>query len=181
MPAVTNEELLDFVLGITPVVNDVRDLLELIFGIDVVTGDPVGCWERAATAGGLFIGSGYLYRKLFKRYLGKTRPPRHRSPQQPFDEGDPFPAGHAGPQAPATGAGLSLEAQRSLRSYKKRIAEHEKKLKEFIENPTVRPGMESQPPSVIRRQQEARIKHLKTEIETLKENMEKIKRGELKS
>lgn len=74
---------------------------------------------------------------------------------------------------------LSGEAQRSIRSLEKRIVEHERKLAEFQANPTVRPGMENLPKEVIEKQQQIRIQHLEMEIRTFRENIEKIKKGEL--
>jgi RHS repeat-associated protein len=92
-------------------------------------------------------------------------------------------SGSGGPQAstPAArgGAELSKEAQRSIRSFERRIAEHESKLAEFKANPTVRPGMEGLPKELIQKQQQTRIEHLEHEIRIFRENIEKIKRGEL--
>jgi hypothetical protein len=42
----------------------------------------------------------------------------------------------------------------------KQIAKHEKKIQDFIENPTVRPGMEHLSREVIQKQQQRRIQHL---------------------
>ena len=61
----------------------------------------------------------------------------------------------------------------------KQIASHEKKLEEFRANPTVRPGMENLPKDVIEKQQQRRIQHLETEIQTFKNNIQKIMNGEL--
>ena len=72
---------------------------------------------------------------------------------------------------------LSKSAERGIRSLEKRIAEHEQKLSDFKANPTVRPGMEGQSESVIRTAQESRIRHLETEIQTFRANIEKL-RGE---
>lgn len=72
---------------------------------------------------------------------------------------------------------LSNEEKRAIRSYEKRIAEHEAKLQDFKSNPTVRPGMEGQPNEVIAQQHAARIKHLETEINTFKSNILKIQKG----
>ncbi len=44
---------------------------------------------------------------------------------------------------------LTAEQKRAIRSYEKRIAEHEAKLLEFKNNPTVRLGMEGQTPEII--------------------------------
>ena len=74
-------------------------------------------------------------------------------------------------------AELSAEKQRAIRSLEKRIEEHEKKLADFKANPTVRPGMENQPQSVIDKQWNARINHLETEIRTFKNNIGKIREG----
>jgi RHS repeat-associated protein len=84
-------------------------------------------------------------------------------------------------EPPATiGAGkeLSREAQRGIRSLEKRIAEHQAKLAHFKANPTVRPGMEGQPKKVIDAAQQSRIRHLQKEIQTFKNNIEKLRRGE---
>jgi len=69
---------------------------------------------------------------------------------------------------------MSAEDKRSIRSYQKRIREHQQKLEEFKNNPTVRPGMENQPTHVIEKQQQARIDHLLKEIKTFEENISKI-------
>jgi uncharacterized protein YceH (UPF0502 family) len=71
--------------------------------------------------------------------------------------------------------GLAKEAEKGIRSLEKRIAEHEKKLADFKENPTVRPGMEGQPKGKVEAQQQARIEHLEKEIKTFKDNIEKLK------
>lgn len=73
---------------------------------------------------------------------------------------------------------LSSEARRGIRSLEKRIAEHEAKLANFKANPTVRAGMEGQPKEVIQAAQQARIRHMEKEIQTFKENIEKLRRGE---
>ena len=73
---------------------------------------------------------------------------------------------------------LSREAQKGIRSLEERIAEHEQRLAEFKANPTVRPGMEGQPASVIKAQQEVRIRHLETEIRTFRENIRKLREGQ---
>jgi len=72
---------------------------------------------------------------------------------------------------------LSKEAQKGIRSLEKQIAQHEKKLADFKANPTVRPGMENLPKEVIEQQQKARIRHLETEIQTFKDNIDKLKNG----
>jgi hypothetical protein len=72
---------------------------------------------------------------------------------------------------------LTKEEKRAIKSYEKRIAEHEQKLAEFKANPTVRPGMEGQPQEVIQRQQAVRIQHLETEIRTFRANIDKITSG----
>ncbi|MDU4060911.1 MAG: RHS repeat-associated core domain-containing protein [Acinetobacter baumannii] len=64
--------------------------------------------------------------------------------------------------------------EKGIRSLEKRIVEHENKLNDFKSNPTVRPGMEGQPVSVIKAAQEARIRHLEKEIQTFKENIKKL-------
>jgi RHS repeat-associated protein len=72
---------------------------------------------------------------------------------------------------------LTKEEKKAIKSYEKRITEHEQKLAEFKENPSVRPGMEGQPHEVIERQQAARIQHLETEIRTFRANIDKIMNG----
>jgi len=71
---------------------------------------------------------------------------------------------------------ISPESRRGIRSLEKRIEEHQRKLQEFKENPTVRPGMEKQPQEVIAQQQERRINHLEQEIKTFRGNIEKLKK-----
>jgi hypothetical protein len=73
---------------------------------------------------------------------------------------------------------LTTEQLKSIRSYQERIVEHIEKLNNFIDNPTVRPGMESQPREVIAKQQMARINHLIQEIKTFAENINKTMNGE---
>jgi predicted RNase H-like nuclease (RuvC/YqgF family) len=86
----------------------------------------------------------------------------------------PSPTSHA----PKGGAKeLSREAQRGIRSLEKRIAEHEDKLADFKANPTARPGMEGQPREMIEAAQQSRIRHLEKEIQTFKENIEKLGGG----
>jgi hypothetical protein len=62
----------------------------------------------------------------------------------------------------------------------KQIAAHEKKLADFMENPTVRPGMESLPQEMIQSQQQSRIEHLEKEIQTFRNNIQKIMDGEVR-
>ena len=50
---------------------------------------------------------------------------------------------------------LSQEDKRSIRSLEKQIEKHQQKIADFKNNPTVRPGMESQPEEVIKAQQGA--------------------------
>jgi RHS repeat-associated protein len=77
----------------------------------------------------------------------------------------------------AAAKALTKQAERGIRSLEKRIAEHEKKLADFKENPTVRPGMEGQPQEVIEKAQQSRVEHLEKEIKTFKENINKLKGG----
>jgi len=71
--------------------------------------------------------------------------------------------------------GISPEARRGIRSLEKRIEEHVRKLQDFKDNPTVRPGMEKLPEEVISQQQQRRIRHLEQEIDTFKRNIEKLR------
>lgn len=73
---------------------------------------------------------------------------------------------------------LSKEAQRGIRSLEKQIAQHEEKLANSKANPTVRPGMEGQPKEVIEAAQRSRIRHLEMEIQTFRENINKLLGGE---
>jgi RHS repeat-associated protein/uncharacterized repeat protein (TIGR02543 family) len=73
---------------------------------------------------------------------------------------------------------LGKQAEKGIRSLLKRIAEHEQKLNDFKANPTVRPGMEGQPQEVIEAAQQARINHLETEIQTFKNNIQKLMNGQ---
>ena len=68
---------------------------------------------------------------------------------------------------------------KSIKSLEKQIQKHQQKPDDFKTNPTVKPGMENLPKDVIKKQQQARIKHLEMEINTFKKNIEKIKNGEL--
>ena len=72
---------------------------------------------------------------------------------------------------------LSKSQLKGIRSLEKQIQKHQKKIDDFKANPTVRPGMENLPKDVIKRQQQARVKHLETEINTFKNNIDKIKSG----
>jgi hypothetical protein len=74
---------------------------------------------------------------------------------------------------------LTKQAQKSIRSLEKQIAAHEKKLADFKASPTVRPGMENLSKEMVEKQQQGRIEHLETEIQTFKNNIQKIMNGEL--
>ncbi|MDA8448050.1 hypothetical protein [Paracidovorax valerianellae] len=54
-----------------------------------------------------------------------------------------------GPGSIKSVGNLSKEVLKGIGSLEKQIAQHEKKLLEFMNNPTVRPGMENQPLEVI--------------------------------
>ncbi|GKT19446.1 hypothetical protein AVHY2522_22490 [Acidovorax sp. SUPP2522] len=82
-----------------------------------------------------------------------------------------------GPGSIKSVGNLSKEVLKGIGSLEKQIAQHEKKLLEFMNNPTVRPGMENQPLEVIRRQQMIRMEHLRTEINTFRNNIEKLRNG----
>ena len=71
----------------------------------------------------------------------------------------------------------TTQSLKAIRSYQKRISEHEQKLKNFKENPTVRPGMGRLPRTKIEAQQNARIRHLEQEIAAFKNNIQKIMEG----
>lgn len=68
-------------------------------------------------------------------------------------------------------AGLSADDRRAIRSFRKLIDAHEKKLEEFCAQPTVRPGMEQMPLDRIQSQQEARIRRLQREIRRFEEEI----------
>ena len=59
-------------------------------------------------------------------------------------------------------------------SQAKLILEHQQKIDDFKINPTVRPGMENLPADIIKKQQEARIRHLEQEITAFKKNQQDI-------
>lgn len=56
--------LLDIGTAVTPVVNDARDIYELLTGLDLITHEEIGVFGRSLAAGGLIIGSGALFRKI---------------------------------------------------------------------------------------------------------------------
>lgn len=60
---------------------------------------------------------------------------------------------------------LAKQELKSIGSLAKQAAKHEKKLNEFIANPTVRPGMENLPKAQIEMQQAQRIFDIKVEIQ----------------
>ncbi|NJA04226.1 hypothetical protein HC024_00505 [Methylococcaceae bacterium WWC4] len=74
---------------------------------------------------------------------------------------------------------LTKSQTKAIKSLEKQIQKHQQKLDDFKANPTVRPGMEDLPKEIIKQQQEERIRHLETEINTFNKNIEKIKNGEL--
>ncbi|MFV3368493.1 hypothetical protein ACNFH5_09975 [Pseudomonas sp. NY15435] len=76
---------------------------------------------------------------------------------------------------------LTQQQEKAIRSLQKQIDKHEQKIQDFKNSPTIRPGMENLPSDVIERQQQRRIEHLETEIRTFKNNIEKIKRGDISS
>jgi len=82
-----------------------------------------------------------------------------------------------GPGSIKGDGGLGREALKGIRSLEKQIALHEQKLLDFINNPTIRPGMANQSAELIRQQQLRRIDHLQKEIETFRKNIEKIRNG----
>lgn len=74
---------------------------------------------------------------------------------------------------------LTTQQISSIRSITQNILTEISKLTKFAKNPTVRPGMEGLPQSVIRQQQQVRVQHLQTEIRTAQDNIIKILNGEL--
>ncbi len=75
------------------------------------------------------------------------------------------------------GTQLSKQAQKGIRSLEKRIAEHEKKLADFRANPTPRPGTEGLSKELQQQSIDGRIRHLEKEIETFRNNIEKLRGG----
>ena len=69
---------------------------------------------------------------------------------------------------------LTQQQQRAIRSLKRQVAQHEKKLQVFRNNPTIRPGMENLSREIVEKQQRRRIQHLETEIKAFRDNIEKI-------
>lgn len=82
-----------------------------------------------------------------------------------------------GPGSIKGDGGLGREALKGIRSLEKQIALHEQKLLDFINNPTIRPGMSNQSAEIIWQQQLRRIEHLQKEIDTFRRNIEKIRNG----
>lgn len=60
------ELILDLTTGMTPGVNDARDLYEFLTGVDVITQEDIGILGRVLAGGGLIMGSGVLFRKLLQ-------------------------------------------------------------------------------------------------------------------
>ncbi len=81
-------------------------------------------------------------------------------------------------EAAKEGTELGKETLNGIHSLEQRIAEHQEKLDKFKANPTVRPGMENLPREVIEKQQQSRIRHLEKEIQTFKQNIDKLRKGE---
>jgi RHS repeat-associated protein len=131
--------------------------------------NPVLVWQEGI-AGGFLAGTFQAVYGVGRAGLGAMAAKRTAQP-----------GSVARPGASATAAGadqtLSREAEKGISSLQKRIAEHELKLLEFKESPTVRPGMEGLPEEFIKRQQVARIRHLEAEIRAFKQNIEKLRRG----
>jgi RHS repeat-associated protein len=84
----------------------------------------------------------------------------------------------ANAEAATAATAAEIAKRRAIRSLEKQIAKHQKKLQEFINNPTIRPGMENLPKELIQKQQQRRVQHLLDEINTFGKNIEKIQRGE---
>jgi hypothetical protein len=59
------------------------------------------------------------------------------------------------------------------------IKEHQDKIEDFKNNPTVMPGMERLSREMIEKQWQRRVDHLEREIKAFKGNIEKISRGEM--
>lgn len=57
-------DAIDIGTGLTPGINDARDLYELVTGLDMVSGANLTYWERGLSATGLLVGSGAFYRQI---------------------------------------------------------------------------------------------------------------------
>jgi hypothetical protein len=77
----------------------------------------------------------------------------------------------------AAARALSKSEEKAISSLEKHIAEHEQKIADFKENPTVRPGMENLPKDVIEAQQTRRLEHLQQEIDAAYKNIRDILNG----
>lgn len=64
------------------------------------------------------------------------------------------------------------QLERGAATLERRALQHEAKLADFKQNPTVRPGMEGRSPQEIAKQQGAREAHLKQEIANFKQQAE---------
>ena len=85
--------------------------------------------------------------------------------------------GRAGASTTRGAAPLSKEAQKGIRSLEQRIAEHERKLADFKASPTPRPGTQGLSKEIQQQSIDGRIRHLEKEIETFRNNIEKLRGG----
>jgi len=69
---------------------------------------------------------------------------------------------------------LTISEKRAIRSLEKNIKEHQEKVRQFEQNPTVKEEMRGMSDEAIRKQQERRIEILKKEIQKFKDNIRKI-------
>jgi hypothetical protein len=81
--------------------------------------------------------------------------------------------------AAMTGLPGPRNPDKAIRSYEKQIEKHLQKIDDLKNNPTVRPGMERMPRELIEAQQQRRIQKLEREVQTFRDNIEKIKRGKM--
>jgi hypothetical protein len=75
---------------------------------------------------------------------------------------------------------LTPEAERAIKSTEKNIQEHEDKIKNFRENPTIRPGTEKMSDEIKQKTIDGRVGKLQKEIEKFKDYIKKVKSGDLK-
>jgi RHS repeat-associated protein len=131
----------------------------VVFGFKqtITEGDKAFVWFLAPPAAGAALAvAGPSAGAAIVRVIGK-KPSKPQPPEPPPRE-------------------LSKSELSSLRSLEALIKEHEQKIKDFKENPTVRPGMEHLPQEIIEAQWQRRILHLEREIKAFQGKIERILR-----
>ncbi|UGQ44627.1 hypothetical protein [Massilia endophytica] len=71
-------------------------------------------------------------------------------------------------------SGLSAEERRAVRSWRRQIERHQRKIEDFQRQRSVRRGMEAMPDELIEAQRVARIRHLESEIRTFERSIDAV-------